>query len=232
MDNFLELQTAVYNDLTTTSDSSLFSLTTVKLAINRSYIKAGGLFPWTPLEDAKITNTQASQEYYDYPQKWRADSAWKLIVDGEDYGDPLTFKDYLYETENDIPSGADRLWSSQWRRFFIYPTPTTTGSSNISIWGYTTVDTLVNDEDTTIFSYAMQECNEAIALEAGAILRSKAEDNNSSMFKSVEAKNILAMTWSRMKKEKSKYERTQPLLEINDMFGNGNSTNLTGRFDI
>lgn len=230
MDLFSELQTAVYNDLTTTSDSTLFPLATVKLAINRAYRKAGGLFRWAELEDAQVTNTQANQQYYDYPQKWRPDSAWKLTVDGEDYGDPLVFKDFLYELENDIPSGADYLWSTQWRRYFIYPTPTTLGSSNISVWGYTTVDTLTNDTDTTIFSYSLPECNEAVVLEAIAILRSKGENDNGAMFKSAEAKQILAVAWDRLRKEQAKFEKTTPFLEVPDLFGPINNKTNIGKF--
>lgn len=231
MDLFSEIQTSVYSDLTANSDSSLFPLTTVKSAINRAYRKAGGLFKWPSLEDAKESTTQASQEYYDYPQKWRPDSMWKLVVNSEDYSDPLVFKDYLYEKEEDIPSGADLLWSTQWRRFFIYPTPTVAGLV-IAAWGYKTVDTLTADGDVTIFSYSMSECNEALALEAGAILRAKGESDNAAMFRSSEAKQILSVAWQKVRQEQMKYEKTMPFFNAGDMFGGTNSKNLIGKFNI
>lgn len=219
MDLFSELQTALLSDLTVDSTSTLFPTETVKLAINRAYRKAGGLYRWPELEDAKKTSTVSGQEYYDYPDTWRPDSMWKLLVDDEDYFDPLAFKDYLYEKENNIPSGADSLWSTQWRRFFIYPTPTTNGNNNISIWGVKNVTTMTDDSDVTIFSYSLPECNEAIVLEAGAILKAKGEDNRTSEFKSAEAKMILTVAWGKIRQEQAKYERTIPLLDVTDMFG-------------
>lgn len=230
MDIFSELYTTVQSDLNVDSNSTLFSLTAVKLAVNRAYIKCGGLFRWPELEDAQKTSSVASQEYYDYPPTWRPDSAWKLTVDSEDYGDPLAFKDYLYEKEEDIPSGLDYLWSTQWRRFFIYPTPTTNGSNNISVWGVKNVSSLINDTDVTIFSYSLPECNEAIVLEADAILKSKGENDSSGQFKSAEAKQILTVAWGKIRQEQMKYEKTQPFLDVPNFFGKSSSKNLIGKF--
>lgn len=230
MDIFSDLYTAVQSDLTIGSESTLYPLSTVKLAVNRSYRKAGGLFRWAELEDAKKTSTVASQEYYDYPSDWRPDSAWKLIVDSVDYLDPLVFKDYLYEKEEDWPSGADYAWASQWRRFFIYPTPTANGDNNITIWGHKVVSALSSDSDVTIFSYSMPECNEAVVLEAVAILKAKGESEQSSMFKSAEAKQILISAWQRQKQEQSKYEKTQPFFDVSDMFGKTSTDEVIGNF--
>jgi hypothetical protein len=230
MDFFSDLITAVQSDLTVGSESSLFPVDTVKLAINRAYRKAGGLFRWAETEDAKKTSTQSNQEYYDYPQNWRPDSVWKLTVDGVDFGDPTSFKDYLYEKENDIPSGADRLWANQWRRYFIYPTPTSAGNYNISIWGIKVVDALVNDTDYTIWSFSMPECNEALVLEAVAILKNKGEEEKAGVFRSMEAKQIITEAWKKAKGDQSKYEKTQPMFEVPDLFGNGTSERKVGNF--
>ncbi len=232
MDLFSDLQTTVQSDLNVDSNSTLFPLATIKLAINRAYRKAGALFRWPELEDAQKTSSVSTQEYYDYPDTWRPDSMWKLVVDDKDYGDPLAFKDYLYEKEEDIPCGADYIWTSQWRRFFIYPTPTASGNNNISIWGSKVVETLTDDDDVTIFSYSMPECNEAIVLEAVAILKSKGENDTGSQFKSAEAKQILVLAWGKVQQDQAKYERTQPMFQVNDMFGKNSSKNLTGKFNV
>lgn len=230
MDLFSELITAVQSDLTIGNESTLYPLSTVKLAINRAYRKAGGLYRWAETEDAKKTSTEADQEYYDYPQNWRPDSIWKLKIDGIDYGDPIAFKDYLYEKENDIPSGLDYLWSNQWRRFFVYPTPTANGSNNICVWGIKVVDALAEDADVTIWSYSMPECNEAVVLEAVAILKNKGEEEKLGVFRSLEAKEILAKAWKNIKQEQAKYEKTQPFFDVKDMFGNGSSDRKEGNF--
>ena len=223
MDTFSEMQEAVQSDLTVGSESSLFPIATIKSAINRAYVKTGGLYRWPETEDAKKTSTFASQEYYDYPDTWRPDSIWKLTVDDVDYGDPVAFKDYLYEKEEDLPSGKTYMWTSQWRRYFIYPTPTTNGSNNITVWGQEAVTSLSNDSDVTIFSYSMPECNEAIVLEAVAILKNKGEEQKSGVMLSEEAKQILATAWNKVRQEQAKYTKTQSFFDVPDYFS-GNVT--------
>jgi len=230
MNLFSELIAAVYSDLTANSESTLFPETTVKLALNRSYLKCSGLFRWPETEDAKKTSTQSGIDYYDYPQNWRPDSVWKLEIDNVDYGDPLSFKDFKYELDNDRPSGKEKLWTSQWRRYFVYPVPTTAGDYNISVWGQRIVDTLTNDADVTIWSYSMPECNEAVVLEAVAILKGKGLDDKGGQFRSAEAKQILAIAWGKIRQDQAKYQRTQPMFNTPDFFGKSNVENTIGKF--
>ncbi|MCR4306245.1 MAG: hypothetical protein NUV73_04140 [Candidatus Daviesbacteria bacterium] len=235
MDSFSELQSTVQSDLTVGSESTLFPIATIKLAINRAYRKAGGLFRWPETEDAKKTSTVSAQEYYDYPDNWRPDSIWKVMVDdiriGEDPdGSPLAYDDYLnWKEDND--TSTDKKWASQWRRFFLWPVPTTSGSNNICVWGQKVVDALVDDDDTTIFSYSMPECNDAIVLEATAILRAKGEDIKTTEFKSSEAKQILAIAFTKVRQEQAKYEKIQPFFHVSDMFSkNSTKEQITGNF--
>lgn len=227
MNTFSELQTAVQSDLNLDATSPLFNLTTVKSAINRAYIKAGGLYRWKETEDSKKTSSVASQEYYDYPNNWRPNSIWKLKVDSVDYGDPIAYKDYLYEGENSWSSGLTEAWTSQWRRVFIYPTPTTNGNNNIELWGMKIVDNMVNDSDVTIFSYSMPECNEAVVLEAEAILKGKAQEENSGQFRSAQAMSILTIAWGKVQQDQKKFEKTQPFFEVPDFFKRGGSNNTS-----
>lgn len=234
MDKLSELRTAVRSDLNVAENSSQFPQATIDLAINRAYRKAGALFPWPELMDAKKTSTVANQEYYDYPQTWRSLSVWKLEVDGERYGEdpdgsPLSYDDYL-NWRLDYPDSTDKKWANQWRRYFIYPVPTTNGSNNIHVWGIMTTETLSDDDDVTIFSYSMPEGNEAIVLEAVAILKAKGEEEKSTEFKSAEAKQILAIAWGKIRHEQAKYEKNQPFFEVGDLFGNGTSRDMRGRF--
>ena len=236
MDTLANIRVAVQDDLTVGDESTLFSPTIIDRAINRAYRKVGGLFPWPELQDAKKTSTQASQEYYDYPQNWRSNSIWKLVVDGDRYGEdpdgsPLSFDDYLNWKE-DNPDSTDKKWGNQWRRFFIWPVPTVLGSNNICVWGIKVISSISADSDTTIFSYSTPEANEAIELETVAILKSKSDNTESSQFKSLEAKQILSVAWNKISKEQAKYEKNMPFFQVNDFFGGSNSKDLRGRFDI
>lgn len=234
MDTFADLVSAVQGDVTVDSTSSFITPTYIKQAVNRAYYKAAGMHRWPQLEDAKKTSTDIDQEYYDYPQNWYPQSAWKLKVDGVDYGDPLLFKDYEFEKDNQLPSRLQYMWGSQAQRFFIYPTPSTDSNNNISIWGAKAVDSLVGDSDTTIFSYIMRDCNHAIVLEAARIIKMKGEDMQDTIIprigemRDLEAQDILMKAWNRIRMELVKREKTQPMFEVPDMFGN-RSNNLRSK---
>lgn len=237
MDTLAEMRTAVQSDLNVGSNSSLFPSDTVDLALNRAYRKAGGLFRWPETEDAKKTSTEADQEYYDFPQSWRADSIWRLEVDDNQYGEtpdgsPMKYEDYLqWRADSDNDSSTKKKWAVQKRRFFIYPVPTANGSYNISVWGQAVVDEMTEDASITIFSYSMIECNEAVVLEAVAILRNKGEDQGGSQFVSAEAKQILVVAWGKVQQEQAKYEKTQPFFEVPDYFGKANTADTIGDFE-
>jgi len=235
MDTFSEMREALQSDLNITSTSSQFPTATLNLALNRSYIKSGALFDWTSLEDSQTTSTAANQEYYEYPDDWRPDSMWRLTVDDTLYGEdpdgsPMVFADYLI-WKSDNTNSTKKKWSTQWRRYFIYPTPTTVGSDNITIWGFKNVEELTADGDTTIFSYNLPECNEAVVLEAVAILRKKGEAMESAQMYSAESKATLAIAYNKIKRNKSKYEKTQPFFNVEDFYGSTNSKKqVTGNF--
>ena len=236
MDTLVQMRTTAQSDITVGNESTLYSPTTIDLAINRAYTKAGALFPWPDLMDAKKTTTQANVEYYDYPSNWRSNSIWKLRVNYERYGEdpdgsPLSFDDYLNWKE-DYPDSTDKKWANQWRRYFISPTPTV-ADLPICIWGQMVTETLVDNDDVTIFSYSMPECNEAVVLEAVAILKSKGEQEKAGEFRSAEAKQILAVAWGKIRTENAKYEKNMPMFDVPDFFsgnGIGTSVDMTGRF--
>src|SRR3990167_5778164 len=245
MDTLVNLVQAVQDDLTVGDESTLYSPTLIKRVINRAYIKCSALFPWPELQDAKKTVTQANIDYYDYPQNWRSNSIWKLGVTDdsaedprygeEPDGSPLSFDDYLVWKE-DYPDSTDKKWANQLRRYFVWPVPTVAGSlvtgiNVIYIWGIKNVTVLSADSDTTIFTYSTPEANEAVELEAVAILRSKGEDDKSSQFKSAEAKQILATSWGKIRQEMAKYEKNMPFFDVPNFFGNSSTKDLRGRFD-
>lgn len=235
MDTLAQLRTGVQDDLTIGDESTLYSPNLIDRAINRAYRKAGGLFPWPELQDALKTTTQVDVDYYDYPVNWRSNSIWKLRINLERYGEdpdgsPLSFDDYLNWKEN-YPDSTDKKWANQWRRYFVSPTPTVAGLV-ICIWGVKVTETLTADADTTVFSYSTPEVNEAIVLEAVAILKAKGDEEKSAQFRSAEAKQILAVAWGKIAREQAKYEKNMPFFEVTDFYGNSSSKDMRGRFDI
>jgi len=227
MDLLSELRQAVQDDLTVGEESSLYPPALIDRFINRAYRKIGAMYKWTETKDAKKTNAIAGDENYDYPTNWRPESIWRIEIDGIDHGTPLTFDDYQFEKANSYPSGYTKMWANYGKQFFIYPTPTVTGDKNISIFGYKFVDALTSDSDITIFSYSIPNVNEAIVLEACAMLKNKGNIDQpqrsgvvvGSTLLSQEAKGIVVTEWSKIIQEKAKYARTTPMFDVPDMFG-------------
>lgn len=222
-----DIRSQIRSDLNVSSSSSQYPTATIDLAINRAYIKASRLLRWHQLSDAKETSTQEDVENYDFPDTWAPDSAWKLEVDGDMYGDdpdgsPMNFQDYLI-WKDDNSGSTDKKWSVYGNQYFIYPVPSSAGSYNISIWGQKAVDELTNDNDETIFSSNMPECNEAIALEAVAILKKKGEDKEAGQMTSNEAAIILTTAFEKTKRDRSRYEKNQPFFYVSDMFSGKSS---------
>lgn len=235
MDQLSQIRVAVQDDLNVGAESSLYTPTIIDRAVNRAYRKIAAMFKWDETQDALKTSTLISHEYYDYPQNWRPDSIWKITIDGEDFGEPLTFKDYEFEKDNNLPSGFTKIWANYGKRFFVYPVPTTNGDKNISVWGYKFVDLLSLDGDITIFSYSMPEVNEAIVLEAGAILKNRGDIAQAkragavtgSDLLSQEARSIVITAWTKISQEKAKLVRTTPQFDVPDFYG-GSGRNRQG----
>ena len=238
LNNFEDLIQAVQDDETIGNESTLYPLALIKRAINRAYVKAHSLFLWTETKEALKTTTQANLEYYDYPQTWRSDSIWRVEIDGDQYGElpdgsPSAFEDYL--TWRNDPANANSTetkWATQMRRYFVFPVPTV-ADLEITVWGHRVPESLTDNANVTVFSYSMPEGNEAIVLEAVAILKSKGELEKSSEFRSAEAKLILVGAWDREKKAQSKYEKTQPFFDVPDFFQSSRVTskNRIGNFN-
>lgn len=234
MNTLSEIRSVVRSDLNAGSNSSLYPQARIDSAINRAYIKSARLFRWPALEDAKKTSTAVNQEYYDNPEDWSPGSIWRLEVNGEMYGEqpdgsPLAFSDYLtWKTNN--PNSTDKKWSTQYKRYFIWPVPSSAGSNNICVYGQKNVTELSADDDETIWSHDMLECNEAIALEAVAILKKKGEIKGD-MY-SDEAKQILVVAYNKIKQEQMKYERNQPFFNVPNFFGKSSPKHqVTGNFE-
>lgn len=231
MDTFLEMQTALQEDLTVTTASTLFPLTVQKRALNRSYIKSAGLYRWPMLNDARKTSSVVNGEYYDFPTDWRPNSMWRLEIDGEVYGEtpdgsPMRYEDFLdWLADPANANSTEKKWAVQWKRFFVYPTTTSVGNNNISIWGQENVEALSADSDTTIFSYDLPECNEAIVLEAKAMLKKKSENVNTGQMFSGEALALLTTAFNKIRQENSKMEKTRSSFQVPDFFrGNNHGT--------
>lgn len=240
MDTLIEMREALQSDFSVGENSSFFPPEVIDSALNRAYRKVGALFDWPQLEDAKKTVTEANENYLDAPKTWKANSMWRLEINGVPYGDdpdhaPMSYHDFLdWKSDSNNANSTDKKWAIQWLRYFFTPTPTEAGLV-VCIWGQKNVAKMTDDDDITIFSYNSPHCNEAIVLEADAILNRKSNTIDEGRFLSAEAKQILVLENSKLRKLQARSKKTQVQYNTPDFYatnGNGikSSSDLIGRF--
>lgn len=144
---FLEMQTAVYDDLSVANTDAFYSLNYIKRIINRAKNRIEDAHDWPHLERAMTRDSEAN-EYYNYPENWKQDSIYKLKYNGDDY-EKVRFKDYLKHQEN---GGTDKIFSDFRNRFFINPAPASVITNGIEFWGQEYSADMSADGDTSPFT--------------------------------------------------------------------------------
>lgn len=148
---FLEMQTAVYDDLSVSSTDTFYTVAYVKRAVNRAMRIVAGLHPWPHTERAMKRSSEANKEWYNIPENFKNDSIYLLSLDGE-YYTILNWKDYLKYKDEQGANASEKYASTFRNRYFINPTPSADGSNNISIWGQEIPDDMVDDSDVSAFN--------------------------------------------------------------------------------
>lgn len=199
----LELQTAIRDDLSIETGDIFYSDAYIQRIINRSVKWFAGLHQWQQTQLAYYRNSIAGQEYYNYPERFKTDTIWKLSFNGEDY-DRTTFSEYLkYQEDNGVPN--DELFSDFRRQFFINPAPTSI--SEITVWGHLVPEDMSADADTHAFSGETDPEEVILKYALGLALK---KGRGSLYSKGVEeisaAKSIAKSIWKKQKQEQSKYK--------------------------
>jgi hypothetical protein len=155
-----DLEEELVSQLQVAANSSLYPAARITKLIRTAYKKATELFIWNDLVKAMCTRSFAGYDYYDYPDEFRSGTIVRLEMDGEPY-DRKNFEDYL-DYKHGNSSSAEKLFAIYGRQYFIFPTPTTTGTDNITIWGAVAAEPLDDPTDETIFTNNNEDCNLAV----------------------------------------------------------------------
>lgn len=174
----LDIKTKLQPMLMAIGTSSYFTPTRIDSAINDAYLQVASTKQWGDIKKGFVTGTISGQDYYDYPDNCQTESIFKISVDGESDYVKTDFEDYLKESE-DNPSSSIKRFSEYGRQIFIYPTPTTTGSTNLILWGVIQPASLTNDGDVTMFTDYADVLNEAILQYAYSDLVQNLDQNKS-----------------------------------------------------
>lgn len=221
------MESELTSQLQASSNSSLFTSTRITSLIKNAYEWATNTFIWLDLVKAKTGSTKNGYEYYDYPDEFRSGSVVRLVIDSVSY-ERKNFEDYLQYKE-DNSNTTKKMFASYGRQFFVNPTPSSDGSSNMDIWGAIQADSLDNSTDTTIFSYNSPEGNEAVVQRAFGVAMKRI---NPSLSKSEmeNAISILAKLNSDQWKATQRDQRLDhPKFDVPNYFGNDRSAGI-GKF--
>lgn len=147
---FQDFYTAIYDDLSVTTSDVFYTLVYVKRKINQRMKFVAGYFNWPQTEDAVNRDSEANQEWYNYPENMKQDTIRKLMFNGEFY-DKVAYPDYL-KYQQDYGAGAtDKIFTDFQNKYFINPKPTADISAGISLWGQVIPADMVNTTDQTPF---------------------------------------------------------------------------------
>lgn len=228
MDTREEMETELVAQLQVASNSSLFPSTRITKLIQNAHKWATNLFIWTDLVKAKMTNTGANQEYYDYPEEFRSNTIVRLTVDDVSY-ERKNFEDYLAYKEDNSTSDL-KMFANYGRYFFINPTPTSAGSNNLCIWGAVQADALSDATSETIFSGNKPEGNEAIVQRALGVALRRVDKKQSTAEIQEAIVTLSKLNADEVKATQRDKRIDHPSMKVPNMFGSDRISG-TGRFN-
>ncbi len=226
---FLEMQTAVLDDLGKSTTDPFYSLPTIKRYINRAKNRIEGAHDWPHLERSMKRDSEAN-EYYNYPENWKQDSIYKLKYNGDDY-EKIRFRDYLKYQEDYDNTATDKVFSDFRNQFFINPAPTSVIVSGIEIWGQEYSADLSADANTTPFTIE-REIEEIICNVARGMIIQKDKSKRAEGQKIVlEEMQRLEIINRRILKRQSSYAfKNRAMFKDLDLFPG--SATRTGNFTV
>jgi len=224
-----DMETELLARLQVANNSSMFPSTRLTTLIQNAYQWATTTWVWTDLVNGKFTSSVANNEYYDYPADFRSNTIMRLELDGVSY-DRKAFEDYLAYKERN-PSDQYKMFASYGRYYFIHPTPSASGTNNITVWGSLMADTLTLSTSTTIFTDNKVEGNEALVKKALAVALTRI-DKNLAKVEEQEAISLLTKIYVDEKAATQRDQRIQhPKFGIPDYYA-GRYKTVYGNFNL
>ena len=223
--------------LLSANNSTNFGAARLTKLIQDAELWATSLHFWPQLSRARVTDTFAGQEYYDYPDDFLTDSINRLYINGKRYdrknfGD---FRDYVdAPTATSFPPDQTKnFFANYGRQYFVFPVPTVTGpDDNLIIWGNIQSPGLPLSTSTTIFSLWDDSGNEAIVQKAFSVAMQRIAPSEAAAAKQ-DALGLLAIMYKRVTDQLQKDQRlNHPFFQVFDMFGAQSGMATIGNFGL
>lgn len=221
----LDIKNKLKPKLYAVGTSTYFTDTRIEDQIDDSYLTVSAARQWPDIKKGFVTHTEAGEDYYDYPDNCQSESVFKISVDGDSSYDKWDFEDFMKEVE-DNPNSTTKKFAEYGRQIFIFPTPTTTGSANLILWGVIQAAAMTDDGDITMFTDWADILNEAIEQDAyGNLIQNI--DINKSLAAITNSEKIIAREWKKISDRLQRKLKNEPQFDVPDFFGSS-SGNIGG----
>ena len=228
MDTRAEMETELVAQLQVAANSSLFPASRITTLIQNSHKWATNLFIWNDLVKAKITSTQATFEYYDYPDNFRSGTIVRLEVSGDSY-ERKNYEDYLDYKENNSTT-TKKMFANYGRFYFTNPVPTADGSNDMTVWGAVQADPLSAAGTETIFTNNKPEGNEAIVQRAFGVAMRRIDPKVSETATAGSIAILAKLNLDEAKATQRDQRLDHPMFEVPNLFGDTKLSPI-GRFN-
>lgn len=200
----VDLKTAIRDDLSIATGDSFFSDAYIQRIANRAVKWLAGLHNWQQTQESRKRDSEANQEYYNYPENYKTDSIFKLSFNGDRY-DRKSFEEYEKYKEDFTSGATDKIYTDFKRQMFLNPAPTTV--AEITIWGHVIPDDMSADADTHPFAKE-GELEELIIQYAEGLAKQKGRGTlyNAGVADCQAAESKANKLWEAQKKEQAKYQ--------------------------
>lgn len=205
--------------------STYFTPTRVQAALTDAYIAVSSARQWPDIKKGFVTNTIANEDYYDIPDNCQSESVFKISVDGDSDYKKWDFEDFLRDVEAN-PNSSIKKFAEYGRQIFIFPTPTTTGSANLILWGVIQAAALTDLGDVTQFTDWADNLNMAVVqLAYGDLIQNI--DDNKSLAAIAKGDKIITQEYKKIADRLQRKLKNEPQFEVPDFFGSS-SGNIGG----
>ena len=141
----------------------------------------------------------------------------------------MDFEEFLKFTE-DNPTSSEKIFSEYGRQIFIFPTPTTTGSGNLILWGVIQAASLSTDGSVTMFTDWCDSLNDAIEQDAYSNLIQNI-DPNKSLSALTNSEKIISREYKKIADRLQRKLKDRPQFLVPDFFDKSSSSGI-GQFRI
>lgn len=223
MDTKGKIKARLQKRLVTADSSTLYTDDILDDLVDDAYVWATQFYPWKELRLALLTNSKATQYWYDYPEQYVTDSITYLEID---HGGATGVKEYekkdfehFIRWKRNHPNDQDvRIFADHERKWFVHPVPQVDGSLNVTVHGQQHADPLTTDASETIFTRGNKDGNEAVLKKAISLATLRIDQK----FSKVEEQDAIGLLTRIFKRQKDNQQLNQsldhPKFQVPDMF--------------